>query len=368
MPDYTLYHLKISTLTPLHIGSGHDLLHEYDYAIYKGQTWRINDAALLDAQQADTIALANQLSRTPPANLLADTDFDPAKAWFRYVIKGTPRSAAEGAQIREQLKNVNDQPFLPGSSLKGALRTAIGWHAWDVLGLEAEASRLQPRREWAGQDYEREIFGANPNRDLMRALQVSDSRATAKETLMVVNARVLHQHGAPSAPVEMEAIRSDMTFECDLKIDTALFSAWAGDQLRGREWLEDLPSIANAHSRAIISADRDWFAHAKGAQRVIAFYDQLLKANLGRSSFLLQLGWGGGWQGKTFGSHLQADEDFLEYIIHDYRLARGRRESGDAFPKSRRVAVAFQRRPDGGVDEIPALPLGWVLVEMNGGR
>ena len=54
MPDnYTLYDVKVTVLSPLHIGSGRDLLNEYDYAIYQGQTWRINEDALLDAQNVD---------------------------------------------------------------------------------------------------------------------------------------------------------------------------------------------------------------------------------------------------------------------------------------------------------------------------
>lgn len=36
------------------------------------------------------------------------------------------------------------------------------------------------------------------------------------------------------------------------------------------------------------------------------------------------------------------------------------------FPISRRIAMAYRRNPQGEVtDEIPALPLGWALVEME---
>lgn len=53
MADYGIYHIKISVITPLHIGNGRTLLNEYDYAIHDGHTWRINEAALLDAQNVD---------------------------------------------------------------------------------------------------------------------------------------------------------------------------------------------------------------------------------------------------------------------------------------------------------------------------
>ena len=131
MADYSLYTLKVTTITPLHIGSGEELLNEYDFAVYNGQTWRINEAALLEAQNADDPRLAERLARTPPAQLLdKPTDFRPGSPCFRYVVKGVPRSALAGAQVREQLKDTFDRPYLPGSSLKGALRTALAWHAW----------------------------------------------------------------------------------------------------------------------------------------------------------------------------------------------------------------------------------------------
>src|SRR6266545_1455195 len=104
MPDYVLYHLAVTTLTPLHIGSGVTLLHEYDYAIQGGRTWRIDDAGFLDAQHTDDPAFIDQLAATPPARLLNPGDYQPGSPFFRYVIKGAPRSQAEGAQIQEQLK------------------------------------------------------------------------------------------------------------------------------------------------------------------------------------------------------------------------------------------------------------------------
>lgn len=125
MSDYVLYRVKATLITPLHIGSGRELLHEYDYAVFDKRTWRINEAALLDAQDADDAALASKPAALKPAALpKPPTDFRVETGYFRYVIQGTPRSQVPGAQVREQLKDVYDRPYLPGSSLKGALRTA----------------------------------------------------------------------------------------------------------------------------------------------------------------------------------------------------------------------------------------------------
>ena len=149
MAAYTIYDLTVSVLTPLHIGTGRELLHQYDYAIHGGRTWRLNESALLDAQDVEDPALVEKLARTPPAQLLRSQDYRPDSGLFRYVLRGTPRSEAEGAQLREQIKDVFDRPYLPGSSLKGALRTALAWNIWQQRDIQPEMSQINRRRQWA---------------------------------------------------------------------------------------------------------------------------------------------------------------------------------------------------------------------------
>lgn len=65
MPDYVTYDVTLSLLTPMHIGNGRELLNEYDYAIHKGKTWRINEDTLLDEQDVDDPRLAEQFAPSP---------------------------------------------------------------------------------------------------------------------------------------------------------------------------------------------------------------------------------------------------------------------------------------------------------------
>lgn len=370
MPEsgYIVYDVTVSTLTPVHIGSGVELLNEYDYVIRSGHIWRINEDALLEAQDVEDPDVAEQLARTPPGQLLEAQDFQEGSPLFRYVLRGVPRATGEGAQLREQLKDAYDRPYLPGSSLKGALRTAIAWQAWAAAKLQPEIRRLGRNRKWAGQQIERELLGKDPNHDLLRALQVSDSAPLDPDALLLLNARVLTRGGNLAAPIEMEAIRPDATIKLTMKLDRALFSDWAkrrGLKLRGQEWLEQLPGVVHAHATDHARREAAWFKEIRSAIPVAQFYQQLAGAKLGTQRFLVALGWGTGWEDKTFGSRLQADKRFMERIVDDYRLARGHRRSGDPFPKSRRVAVSIRRDPQGRVVETPISPLGWCLVELK---
>lgn len=367
MPDYTLLKLKVSVLTPVHIGNGVELLYKYDYAIHQGQTWRINDAALLDAQEVDDPAMASQLAQTPPVDLLKPADYHPQSPFFRYVIKGVPRSQAEGAQLREQIKNPFDQVYLPGSSLKGAFRTALGWYIWQQRGFRLDLSRLDRKREWAAQPYEHALFGAEPKKDLLRALHVSDSAPLTADCLMVLNVRVVNRNGNLAAPIEIEAIRPNTVFEQTLKIDNALFSDWAKKHnlnLKGAELLGNLAEIVNRHSKEHIRQEVEWFSQIQRARNVHNYYRQLAQKEPGKGQMLLRLGWGTGWNDKTFGMAWQKDAQVLERLIQQYRLARGRHTPGDPFPKSRRVATTVVQNQQGQKMEVPAYPLGWVLVEV----
>lgn len=364
MPDYTLFHTKITLLTPLHIGSGRELMLDYDYTVHRGCTWRINEDALLDAQDVDDPAMAERLARTPPAQLLRDEDYREDSPFFHYVLKGTPRARQAGAQLREQIKDPWQRPYLPGTSLKGALRTALAWHGFRALKMKPDARQLHPRRKWAAQRIEREIMGKNPNFDLLRALHVGDSAPVGPEQLMLVNAQVLTRRGT-SAPIELEALRPETVFHLTMKLDEALFSDWARKLGLGQraEWLRRLPQIVQAHTAERVETERRWYSGVPQAQAAQKFYAQLAGLSLPEKACVLQVGWGGGWDSKTLGSVLRADERFMEDIIAKYRLARGKRHAGEPFPKSRRTAVRVLRNRMGEVQTRPNVPLGWVLME-----
>lgn len=369
-PGYVTFDVTVTTVTPLHIGSGRKLLYEYDYKVHNNITWRINEDSWLEAQEGlDDPRKIEQLAKTPPGQLLEAKDYRPDSPFFRYQLSGKPRSQQAGAELQEQIKTVADEVYLPGSSLKGAIRTALAWHGWGEKKINANITDLERSARAAGRRLEKQIMGADPNHDLLRALQVSDSISAGKESLIVLNAQVVTRGGLGS-PIELEAVKPDTAFHLTIKIDQTLFGQWAREnnlRLGGNPvWLGQLSQIIQRHTAQRLQQEVAWYKNRPGAEATLSFYQQLAGARLAPNSCLLQLGWGPGWGAKTFGAHLQTDPKFMEYLISTYNLARGKpRKPGDPFPKSRRTTVRVVKDKTGKTLQRPSLPLGWVLLEMK---
>src|SRR5690606_41846159 len=125
---HTVYQLTITTLSPLHIGTGNTLRRDYDYVTHRGKTWVINQSALAAMLYAqDPSEFERMAAGASAADLIRPDEFKEDSPLFRYVMAGEPRAHSRGAEIQEQIKDPWDRPYIPGSSLKGALRTAIAF-------------------------------------------------------------------------------------------------------------------------------------------------------------------------------------------------------------------------------------------------
>ncbi|HJS18847.1 MAG TPA: type III-A CRISPR-associated RAMP protein Csm5 [Anaerolineales bacterium] len=373
--DYITYDVKVTTLSPLHIGTGHELMQNYDYAIHNGRTWRLDEVAFHEAQNVEDPSVMRQLMTLPPAQLLRPEDFEDKEGRsFRYVIRGTPRSQQAGSILREQIKTVDDEPYLPGSSLKGALRTALAWKGWEEKKLKPDRTKIDERRpKFAARDYEHALFGNDPNHDLFRALLIGDSTSSPADRLMLINVRVMTSKGiGKDIPVEVEAIRPETVFNLPMKIDTRLFSEWAHQRkdfkLGGNpDWLLKMTGTLREHALVRIQRQLSWFRNRESVSLVSDFYSRLEKLSFSENQFIVHLGWGGGWDSKTLGSRLQDDSKFFDWLVVQPKLGmlRGKalanRKPGSPFPSTRRVAM--KRGAD--KEETVAAPLGWVLVELT---
>ena len=367
---HTTYRLTITTLSPLHIGTGTILRQGYDFVTHGGKTWVFDADVLADMLYAehDRSRFDDMVRGTPAGQLIQAQEYKPDSPLFRYILPGEVRSTGKGAELQEQLKDPWDRPYIPGSSLKGALRTALATVGWQQRKLTFNPSGLGRNAKTAAQPLEHQVlFGADskqktPNYDLLRALQVGDSTPGTKENLQILNVQVITGNKLAS-PIELEAIRKGVTFEATLTLDgfllkngTARQLGWQSDQ---QTWLANIPKVVNAFTIHRIDAERNRWQSSNDPIR--SFYETLYRQmqQLTKDEFLLQLSWGGGWDSKTFAYVLTADSQKFAQVVRTYgrtMVRQGQYKPGDRYPKSRRVVVRNGQ---------PAMPLGWIKVKME---
>ncbi|NTV62658.1 MAG: type III-A CRISPR-associated RAMP protein Csm5 [Oscillochloris sp.] len=295
----------------------------------------------------------------------------------RYVIAGRPQVTRSQAEIYEQIKDVADRPYLPGSSLKGALRSALAWaYAQDVQ--PASFQRLSHHGQKTADDkIEADLFhgkdGPGPRqvgnngmlRDVLRGLHVGDSAPSAG------GLELLHTQVYPKgSPVAVEAIPANTVLRATLQVERYMFEHPEARQvLDFGPWPQRLAPVALAAScrqraAALIAAERAFYTGQ--APELARFYKDLEDrlAGLGPRAFMLAVGWGAGWHSKTLDDRLRADEgrerEFVE-VVRQYNLKKDRSKSerfspGGLFPATRKLSYQGSR---------PWRPLGWLLVEIG---
>lgn len=363
----SVYTVSLTTLSPLHIGDGLELRKDFDFVTDNKLTYRLNEDAILE-RKADQLRPDRQGQYRTPGQLLDERDYqDPSL--FRYILRGSIRSNKPDARLKSFIKDVYDRPYIPGSSLKGAIRTALAWNGWKEIKPVLDRNAVGRNRSWAAQSLEKKIFGRDPNHDLMRALQVSDLHGLSEpgQRLAVFNAQVLTKRSSGS-PIELEALVANSSLHGSIHLDDSLFSPLAERELsfsNRLHWFEQLIPRIQAHSQARLKKLADWFEDAQGGQRVADFYRQILQADPGPNAAFLQLGWGTGWDGKTYWTHLQSNPHLFEQLVKDFRLHKAGRNSpprktGDPFPRSKRAVMDVKK----GVP-LALAPFGWVFLEVK---
>lgn len=355
------YRLEIEVLTPLHIGSGVTLTQGFDFEVHDGLTYRLNEDVILSDKWPEDPAQQRLFLNQPLANLLEPDDYHAHPEYFRYTLRGVPVMR----EIREAIRDVYGRPYIPGSSLKGALRTALlrGLTINQVFQRQDFGPSGGPREaKEAASKLEKSLLGYDPNRDVLRAVQVSDSGPVSPAALTLQRVQIV-----PNLDIDVEAIQRGARLTATLRIDSWLLQQ---NGRRGLEWDEQVKRYTRkigqvAQAIAKRRLHHEWQYHANRKEvAAAAFYGKLFEESTSdtwsKDEFLLQVGFATGWRAKTVLGGLSDDDPLLEQIVHDFNLDRGGGKGrgytrGQPFPKARHLAW---------VGDKPALPMGWLRVKM----
>jgi CRISPR-associated protein Csm5 len=373
--------LSIQVLSPLHIGDG-GRLRRKQFARSGNQVVIAEEARLLARVQTSPRLLDSflQFCQNPNQSLeefLRDYRIQPAEVGYALRAQG-----AVGVEVYTFVKGADGRPYLPGSSLKGALRSALL-----RASLLADPERLRAanalvrehlrKRDRAGRisgDLEKRVFGQDQHHDWMRLFQFGDSAPVERTRLQVAEVKVLSVSGASLAEKQTRAGRDMLlnpevltvgALEGTLTINAHLLDASGPARRLGfaphEQTVNDFQRACNRAASALLEGEIAFYE--RYGETGLADWHRRLRTQLdqlGPNECLMQLAWGSGFTPKTATSLLE--ERIFEDVRWAFNLGKfargtdGKRQLVRPFPKSRKVVYRNHE---------PAEPLGWIKLAVE---
>jgi CRISPR-associated protein Csm5 len=416
----TTYHYSIKTLTPVHIGTG-ERMTPLEYHL-DGQLIVPDMSRLFSRHPEEAEGFSQKLAATSPAalatkplgQLLSVSALGDPGGWRYWMpalyeketLTRLSREMTKGnGEILIGTKTVDYKAYIPGSSLKGALKTAWAYaqcledsRALDeIAGLlrkdELNAERAAREGEKAlsrhifhspaqRDDYEHRINrAADAAYDVFRAVQVGDTAsASADETMILAGERILSagvpargkqpQSGGAGIRAQFkgawtfsEAIDSEMAFPGRLQIDDHVLSdraqrAFGWNKSQRAISVGTLREACNRFALDLCDWEIEYFSRippSNGCETgaVLDFYrglkDQV--SSPPDDTIFLCLGHGSGWHKMTIGLLLEKRLNKDEFARLRNVLRLDDRHAEFEYPKSRKLIMVGENEAES--------PFGW---------
>lgn len=365
--------IKLETLSPIHIGSGVQYQGNAEYLYFDREKVLVvaDEEKILDIIGTENIHIwvgyiENRENRQSFLEYLRQRkpNIRPEDVAQRIIpLKGN-QSPHFTNTLREQIHSGMGVPFIPGSSIKGAIRTSIFSQTiipkYETRGLgDRDLNFRLIRRgnyevpDFNDQNLQREVFGQNPNSDWMRMLQVGDcyfpnsTHAAFSETL---NEKGANQQYEIKGEVRqlIEYIPAGRTAEFQINIPEAhrdlimrkeprLFASTA--RQLNYHWL---CSVLQQHALRLLRNEIVFFKDADLPDDANGLQDFMKEMEADAKDFLqnvclLRLGFGTGYRNMT--------GDWVKYLVQDNDLyddvatatRRTSRYNKMPLPKSRKI-------------------------------
>jgi CRISPR-associated protein Csm5 len=273
-------------------------------------------------------------------------------------------------------------PFVPGSALKGALRTSVVHEARDdsvIDELVGREDKSRPPRH-PGQRLEERSVG-NSSRNRLRVIAPADSDPAPAAALKIYMLRTttlevrgpgkieLRWKRSPSGSVEAGRPDNSTPVFAEMAAPGAAFEGrWAErdfyrdtaiSKLLG--WKKPLATsdifrAANSFAATVLAAHRQyaaWTGLTEVEASVQGLEARLAEASQRADACLLAIGWGGGFLSKT-ASRSTSDPAYRQ-LLREFPFYAKAIRAELPFPKTRRIVFLNNR---------PATLPGWALLEL----
>lgn len=308
------YRVTLTTLSPVVISSGEAALRSgEDFVVHAGRVWVLDRVRAASALLDDAV-----LARPGPLALQLDTMLQPAD--LPRFARRTVALRAVASELREivpLLRDSEGRAYIPGSSLKGALRTALGWERLGQPGHELSDRDFPLLRGQTGHARQADdsvelrlwspgaggARGRGPTYDVFRALRIADSAplpadGDAVYTVVIATRRGpgLDIAGRVGQRLAVEAIQPVQRLQTRVVLDEGIVAQPAlglTDFAQGWFGPTRICQRLNARAQRLIARELAWLqALDPPPRRPIEFYRFLQQRSLRPTEALLTLGWG----------------------------------------------------------------------------
>lgn len=362
---------SIEVLTPVHVGSGVKLTDEIDFIKSKNSVHIVPQSELIKYLEENPDELKRFIDGEYKLSALQRI---PEGKKYNIVIGRT-------SEINEFERNGNGKPYIPGSSIKGAIRTILIKKRFDKLSTNEKNDLLKrvtnKKKEWASEPILKQLLGDNSNNNLMRALEVFDAEFDNLELVKVLILSLTNDTGTSygwkqlwnrqnttnsnqASQIIAETLPIGSISYFSISLNSFLFNnQTAQSTLQFNESslkeINNLREEINKYSKQKLEKEKEFFEQLTSPQKlntVIKEIDTLLDKlnNLSQDELILRISWGSGWKAMT-GDFL--DQNWLNTFRRNYRLGK---TNFPIFPKTRKIVFE---------DNEPKYLTGWVKIKLN---
>jgi len=380
------YHLKLKTLSPVFIGGkqGNDL-NRWKFFKYANNIYVIDELKLATAlKETNKIEeFCNFVNKNSQDGL---QQFLYINNWFgkeksglaKYFFNSDNANFPSSSSVKTCIKDAFLIPYIPGSSIKGFVRTAIlydfldniknanndkfvnlvGESLRDATNKKADdkiiADTISALAKGTGENEEQSYW------DILKTIKISDAYAEDKNISNIIkgcNAKVFESH---YIPIALEGIKEGVELTFNIQIDNFIIKQFKDRLNRIREnignevirdyldkidekfKLANLLGICKKFASKIIDEEKT-YASSRGYTKIKTFYNNI-------ENNPIRIGYGSGLLSTTI--YLLMNPEQIETVRADF--FRWHTEM-NRFPKTRRYIVDDR--------ETPYLPFGWGSIE-----
>lgn len=362
------YQCEMTILTPVHIGNGEKYVNNFDFLHEEGMLKIFNHNRLF--------TLVERLGHNKILSFANAVEENDIKAWLKRnkinvksaTLYSMPCRGRSPRDISIQIRDGMGRPLMPGSSLKGAFRTAIMAQLSEEDNKQVVAQNISKIKVMhsikppsADHQISEKLLGKDAKMNLMRMLTVADFHYGHNDVNLqqvLVSRLTSPQNMGVKFSVWVEKINDSAIAVSQISFDDYLSKQAAGKPefgFRARLSLDWLLKAITKKTKKTIATEIGFLSGKSGKHisQLHDFYNNLNAKNeeLADNEAIIQLAWGSGWNGMT-GQLLEKEE--LTYDLRK-KLQLAPKYIDFPFPKSRRIAVTNDL----------AVPMGWVLLKFT---